>query len=347
LQKIDISTNHKFKNKKATFLLACSVTHTCDIEGITQAGIPSFIHLTPTLDSEFLSTGEVASMPQIAQTPKGVPTPAIITRAIKELVGFSSLEFLDLGYSTRPRISDRVYTFGISPSSRIDEGANIDAKEIFEKAREFAKSYMCDSEYIILAETTPSGTTTAEATARALGYECDGLFASTFNTKPSIKQETIQKSLSLIDNSMSTYQKLSITSDNMIIFNAGFVLEVSKRYPVVLAGGTQMASVLLTLDKIAKEQNIEISSQNISLFTTKWIASDTNSDIEKLLNQLSFKVDSFYADFDFELSSHPALKLYDNGEAKEGVGCGATLCYGYLNGYKKEEMTKAIESTIG
>jgi len=46
---------------RADFLLAASVTRTCEIEGITQAGIPGKIPLTPTLDAEFLATGKAAS----------------------------------------------------------------------------------------------------------------------------------------------------------------------------------------------------------------------------------------------------------------------------------------------
>ena len=46
---------------KADFLLACSITKTCKIEGITQAGIPGKIDLTPTLDAEFITNEKVLS----------------------------------------------------------------------------------------------------------------------------------------------------------------------------------------------------------------------------------------------------------------------------------------------
>ena len=72
----------QFQNKKATFMLAMSNTATANITGITQAGIPGMIHLTPVLDAEFLATGEVRSLPNVAETPKGVPTPALITRGV-------------------------------------------------------------------------------------------------------------------------------------------------------------------------------------------------------------------------------------------------------------------------
>ena len=85
------------RGKKATFMLAMSNSDTANIDGITQAGIPGKIYLTPTLDAEFLTTGEVRSLEDIATTPKGVPTPGLITRAVHLLKPFSNIELLNLG----------------------------------------------------------------------------------------------------------------------------------------------------------------------------------------------------------------------------------------------------------
>ena len=63
------------------------------------------------------------------------------------------------------------------------------------------------------------------------------------------------------------------------------------------------------------------------------------------MNDLS--INAYYADFDFSLSSHPALKLYDEGEAKEGVGAGGALVYSLLNGMTKEAITRKVESFLG
>jgi len=102
LNKITLE-NPLFKGKPADFLLAASVTNTCSIKGITQAGIPGLIPLTPTLDAEFISTGQVFSLENIAETPKGVPTPALITRAVQVLSPFTSISILDLGLHTQPQ----------------------------------------------------------------------------------------------------------------------------------------------------------------------------------------------------------------------------------------------------
>ncbi|MGD9625861.1 MAG: nicotinate mononucleotide-dependent phosphoribosyltransferase CobT [Arcobacter sp.] len=338
------------RGKKATFLLSCSVTKTCEIPNISQAGIPGKLYLTPTLDAEFLCTKEVRSLPNIAQTPKGVPTPALITRAIHELNPYSNIEILNLGLEVIPQIDYfKIHNFDIKPSESITAGAKIEAMEIFQKGLEFGQNYQTKDDYVIIAETIPAGTTTANATAKALGYECDGYFSSSFKNNPSdIKNETIKKALDNIDKNDDIFEKLSKVSDNMIIFNAGFILGSRvNELKVILAGGTQMASVLLVVNSILKSMDGEIDSSNLALCTTKWISKDENSNIKAILEQLDFPINTYASEFDFSLSNHPALKLYDEGEAKEGVGCGAALCYATINGLTKEQITNKIESFLG
>lgn len=338
------------RGKKATFLLALSNTKTANIKGITQAGIPGMIYLTPTLDSEFVCTAEVRSLEDIAKTPKGVPTPALITRAVHQKTPFCNIELLNLGLEKKPNIEYfKIHSFDINPSGAIDEGAEIEALELFEKGLEFGKNYKTDDEYIILGESVPSGTTTANAVALGLGYDCDGKFSSSFKNNPqNIKEETIKKSLSHINDEMDIFTKLSYLSDNMLIFTAGFVLGLSSTdTKLVLAGGTQMAAVLLVVNSIVEHMQGVFDAKNLSLCTTKWVYEDKNSDIKALIELCSFKINTYYADFDFSQSNHPALKLYDDGEAKEGVGAGGAIIYGALNGLDNLSLTKEIEKFLG
>jgi NaMN:DMB phosphoribosyltransferase len=199
-----------------------------------------------------------------------------------------------------------------------------------------------------LAESVPSGTTTAAATALALGYDCKDLFSSSFKAVPnSIRTQTINKALENIDSKDELFDILGKISDNMLIFNAGFILGLNNKKPLILAGGTQMACVLLIVNKILEIMGGEFDTSRLALCTTKWVYEDKNSDIKALLEMLDFEINSYYADFDFSLSSHPALKLYDEGEAKEGVGCGGALCYATLNGLSKQDITTKIETLLG
>ena len=337
------------RGKKATFMLSLSNTQTANIEGITQAGIPGMIHLTPTLDSEFVCTGEVRSLDNIAETPKGVPTPALITRGVHLLSPYGRIELLDLGLEVKPKISYfKIHSFDIKPSGNIAKGANINAQELFEKGVDFGQSYQCQDEYLILGESVPSGTTTAMATALGLRYKVDECFSSSFREVPnSIRKNTLKLALSNINNKNDIFATLSKVGDNMLIFNAGFILGLNNRVPLVLAGGTQMACVLLIVDKVLQLMGGTIETSNLALCTTKWVAEDKNSDIQTLLNLPKFSINAYYTDFDFSLTQHPALKLYDKGEAKEGVGAGGALMYGFLNGVSKQEITEKVEEFLG
>ena len=329
-------------------MLAMSNTATANISGITQAGIPGMIHLTPILDAEFLATGEVRSLPNVAETPKGVPTPVLITRGIHILSPYAHIELLDLGLEVQPKGDDfSIHRFGIEASKSIAVGANIDAKALFDKGVAFGKLYECLDDYLILGESVPSGTTTATATALALGYDAKEYFSSSFKDVPNtIREEMISKALMLVKDKTDLFDILGSVADNMLIFNAGFILGVNARFPIVLAGGTQMACVLLVANSISHYMGAEVDSSNLSLCTTKWVAEDKHSDIKALLEMLDYPINAYYASFDFSLSKHPALKLYDEGEAKEGVGAGGALMYGALNGVSKEEITRQVEGFL-
>lgn len=337
------------RGKSASFLLACSVTKTCEIEGISQAGIPNMLDLTPTLDAEFLTLKEVRSLENIASTPKGVPTPALITRAIHELKPFQNIEILDLGFAIKPKINHfKIYEFGLSPSENITRNANINAYEVFQKGVAFAQEYESKSEYTILGETVPAGTTTAMATALALGYSCSEYFSSSYKDAPkNLKQEVVEKAISQIDASMDVFEKLSVVSDNMIIFNAGFILGLqATSHKLILAGGTQMASVLLVVNSILKTMGGEMDSEKIALCTTQWIENDKDSNLKALLELLDFPINAYSAQFNFSSSSCNVLKLYDEGEAKEGVGAGGALIYGLINGLEEEVIVQKIEKLL-
>ncbi len=348
MQTLNIFTNDtdSLPKGKADFLLAASVTKTCEIAGITQAGIPGKIPLTPTLDAEFITNEKVFSMPELAETPTGVPTPALITRAVHNLVPFSNIEILNLGLDALPQ-NTNLLNFGICASESITTGANIDAKEIFKKGMLAGKNYELKGNYLILGESTPSGTTTAATTALALGYDLRDDFSSSFlNVPKDIKNQTIDKAMSLLNNDMSNFEKLSLVSDNMLIFCAGFIIEASRRFHIVLAGGTQMAACLLVADKLKEDTFIRVKHNNITLATTSWVVNDKNSDIKNILSKLSYTPHAIFTSFSFAQTEIPILKKYDEGEAKEGVGAGACLGYANANGVTNKELLEAIELLI-
>ncbi len=330
---------------KADFLLAGSLTKTYEIKGIIQAEISEEIS-NPTLDAEFISNQKFFSLGELAKNSKALPSLALITRAVHNLSPFSSIEVLDLGLEFRPKQTS-YHTFDISPSNSIIEGSNIDAKDIFYKGMLYGKKYELKGSYLILGESIPSGITTATASCLALGYDCENDFFSSFvNTSNSIKAQTIQKALSHLHGNMSNFEKLSLVSDNMLLFCAGFLLEASRRFHIVLAGGRQMAACLLIADKLREDVLMQIKSDNITLATTAWIVNDKHSDIKHLLSLLSYTPHAIYTTFSFADTEIVVLKNYDDGELKEGVGAGAALAYIHANGFTNDELLDAIELIV-
>ena len=138
--------NDTLPEGRADFLLAGAVTRTCEVEGITQAGIPGKIHLTPTLDAEFLGTGKVFSLENLAETATGIPTPGLLTRAVHTLAPFAGVKILDLGLVVKPKECD-VETFSITASPSIAENVLFDAKAVFETGRQFGRTYKPEGDY--------------------------------------------------------------------------------------------------------------------------------------------------------------------------------------------------------
>lgn len=331
---------------RADFLLASSITRTCEIKGITQDTTTQKTSLNPTLDSEFIVNEKMFSLGELSQTSSTIPSPVVITRAIHKLHSFSSIEVLDLGLAIKPQ-NVALHNFDIKPSESIVKGAGIDAKDVFAKGMAFGRSYELKGNYLILGESTPAGTTTAAASCLALGYVCKNDFSSSFANEPSsIKATTIRQAICLTNQKMSNFEKLSIVSDNMLLFCAGFLLEATRRFHVVLAGGTQMAACLLIADKLREDVLMQLQSDNLSLATTAWIANDPHSDIAHLLSLLSYTPHALYSEFSFANTEIPLLKKYDEGEVKEGAGAGASLAYGVANGLENAQILNEIEILI-
>jgi NaMN:DMB phosphoribosyltransferase len=88
---------------------------------------------------------------------------------------------------------------------------------------------------------------------------------------------------------------------------------------------------------------MRLKSDNLTLATTQWVAKDANSDIKKLLAQLSYIPHAIYTPLSFADAEIEVLKKYDEGEAKEGVGAGGALAYGASNGLSNTTIVEAVE----
>ncbi|MFC6730943.1 TIGR00303 family protein, partial [Natronoarchaeum mannanilyticum] len=70
-------------------VLAAGSTRTAGIEGISAAGATrELMAHTPAIDAEIVEYGRPITADLVPVSPTGCPTPAVITRAVREAVGF-------------------------------------------------------------------------------------------------------------------------------------------------------------------------------------------------------------------------------------------------------------------
>ncbi len=83
---------------------------------------------------------------------------------------------------------------------------------------------------------------------------------------------------------------------------------------------------------------------NVVLSTTKYVFDDRSAHFMELVKAL--EIDTFSAYPDFSSSSIDALKKYESGEVKEGVGAGGAMALACIRGYSQNDFRVQTEAVI-
>ena len=290
------------------FIIVGGNTETARIDGISAAGADrdAMLH-TPSADLEIVEYGRPVSAPVVPVSPTGCPTPAVVTRAVRELLGFDVLA-IDAGIA-RPASAPTVPVGdGVGDDIRTAEPVP-SAMDRFETARQLGRSLPDDE--LVIGETIPGGTTTALGVLTALGEE--PTVSSSLPRNPlSLKREVVSEALSAsglsegstAGNPIETIQSVG---DPALAAVAGLTVgarEVGTR--VTLAGGTQMAAAAALVRHAG-------TGGPLALATTSFIAADGTAGIDELATDLD--LDLTVTDPGFEEERHPAMDAYVAGEA--------------------------------
>ena len=316
---------NEIKGSRVLAVYFIGSTMTSTIPGVSIAGAsPELTLYTPAVDVEYLVLGKPVSTEHIPVTPEGIPTPALITRAVVEKAGIPFL-VVDTGSYIVPRIPHVVLP-SRRVGERIDSGRALPydtARSLYEEARVLASRLAHVADVVVLGESIPGGTTTALGILVALGYNAWGMVSSAGPSNPhSLKEEIVRKGLEKNPNLSSTnvFEAVSALGDPVHVSIAGFMEgALDKGLKIILAGGTQMAAVLA----IAKANGLELGEKTI-IGTTKWIIMDDSSDINGLVEMISPETPVIAYNYDFSNASYEGLRYYEKGYVKEGVGAGGT-----------------------
>lgn len=298
-------------------LLAGS-TETAAIDGISAAGAdPAVARHTPGADLDIVVHGEPTLAPVVPVSPTGCPTPAVVTRAARDLLGFDVLA-LDAGIAGRT--ATPTVEVGSDPGADIREPTAVPrASAVYERARELGAALPDDE--LLVGETIPGGTTTALGVLTALGEQPS--VSSSLPTNPlELKRDVVAEGLAASDLAPGDaagdpVTALTAVGDPVLAAAAGLTVgAVESGTQVTLAGGTQLAAAAA----LVRHAGVDAP---LTLATTSFVADDDSAAVADLTE--SMDVETVVTDAGFEETDHPAMNAYVAGEAKEGVGMGGAL----------------------
>lgn len=322
---------------ESLFLLVLGNTEISTVPGISVAGAtPELTKLTPVADAEYLFHEKPLTIDVIPVTPEGHPTPAIITKAAKELANFPVLV-----------VRGGTYLAPLVPHVQVSDAVGRDFRkepalpefgEIIKRAKLFGEELnKMPIKELVIGESTPGGTTTAQAILWALGYEARTSSASPDNPQ-SLKEKVISEAFNRVgiekgqlgDNPLEALRQFG---DPMMATVVGLALGFRKE--VVLAGGTQMLAVSALLKALGEDLS------RFMIATTKWVVNDKSATFIETAKEIG--VITYAADLDFSKSEFKGLRDYEKGYVKEGVGAGGVTWLAVKAGFSPEEVSEKVE----
>jgi uncharacterized protein (TIGR00303 family) len=313
----------ELEGKKPLFVCTLATTETAKIQGISAAGEnPEFTDYTPPADAELLLLGKCKCINGVPVTPDGIPTPALITMSALRLADIPVL-VASGGLKVKPQIP--FLDLGGEPGKDIRTGSAVEnVEEVIQRATLAGEHLAKTADYLVIGESIPGGTTTALGVLSAMGIKAEGKVSSSMPENPhGLKNKTVQAGLAATGESFGSLAKnpvkaVSCLGDPMMPAFAGLVIGAAAQVPVLMAGGTQMTSVLAVVNAL----NPDVLC-NVAIGTTRWVVNDTSSDICGIVAQIA-EVPVLAADIDFAPSRFSGLKAYEKGIVKEGVGAGGS-----------------------
>jgi uncharacterized protein (TIGR00303 family) len=301
-------------------VLVVGGTATADIEGISAAGAdPTARRHTPAADAELVRYGRPVLAPAVPVSPTGCPTPALVTRAARELVGFDTVA-VDAGLEAptgAPTLS-----LGTDPGRDVRESEAVpDAAAVVDRAERYGRSLPGP---LVVGESVPGGTTTALGVSTALGI--GGSVSSSLPENPlALKREVVREGLSA--SGIETgglagepVAALAAVGDPVLAGVFGLVrgaLAAGTR--PTLAGGTQMLAVAALLRHDGYDGPLRVA-------TTPFVAADDSVNVRATADRLGVELVTTDPGFDrAQRAASVVAERYRAGEAKEGAGMGGAL----------------------
>ncbi len=350
LNKIEILK--KNINNFKIFLIIAG-TNTSQIPGISAAGInPKSRRITALADAEFLLKG--ASKEHKYKLPllnAGV-SPALISHVCSKLIDLYPV-IVPLGIGLKPYFDHLVVEDkDLGPSNCLTTGKSMSKERVinlYERGFAIGKS---SKQPILISESVPGGTTTAQAVMEAFGLQVSNLVGSSlFKAPRELRRKVVQKGLlnANLKTDFDSFDVVAAVGDPFQAFSMGLLIGARlAKQPVILSGGCQMIAVILLVLEFLDVKNQDNFVEDIFIATTGWLVKDNS--LNDLLNLINEKYDvkllGLASPLNFKYSKYKELKDYELGHVKEGVGAGGISLLAFLNGFKNEEIVSLCQQNL-
>jgi uncharacterized protein (TIGR00303 family) len=213
---------------------------------------------------------------------------------------------------------------------------------------------------LVVAECVPGGTTTALAVLEGLGVRAQGLVSGSLrHPAHGLKAALVGQGLAAANpmgaqGTNPTWDPLAVVAavgDPMQPLAAGLVLGAAAQgVPVLLAGGSQMAAVLALALAIAPADGRPALLELVEVATTAWVAQDSGSNLALLLERIAGRwgleqpLVPQVAGLRFSDCRSQALRDYERGYVKEGVGAGGLALLWERCGHSPQALASACDA---
>lgn len=325
---------NEIKKRDGLFICTIATTKTAEIPGISAAGAtPKLRRFTAQADVEYLFYEKTFTIKEIPKNPLGPPSPAIITKACLNLSGMPVF-IIDGGCQIKAKVP--AFIFRKSGLKCITTAESFDnPEELFTLSKSLALEISKLNKFVVLGESVPGGTTTAFSLLTYYGITAESKVSSSLKDNAhKLKREIVKKSHIKMKekfnkNILTPLELVAAIGDSMQLINSVLAIYLSDYVPVILAGGTQMLAVILFMTKVSEYINKDIRWENISVCSTRWVSEDKTADYKGLAKEIKSDLLVLASDINFSESRFEALRMYEEGLVKEGVGAGgiAGACF--------------------
>ncbi len=341
-----------------SFLLVLAGSRTAEVEGISAAGAtPESRRFTAIADAELLLYGPSGDRSWPMPPLQAGVSPALISYVAASWIGLDPM-VLAVGLPQTPRFPHlRIEEPSLGPAACLSTGHSMSlarVQSLWQRGFSIGKKL---KRPLLLAECVPGGTTTAQAVLTGFGLSVAELISSSSLVPPvEIKQSLIKRGLQSASSQSNwhPHRLLAAIGDPFQPVAAGIVLGARQAgQPVLLGGGSQMVAVIaLALAALDPDSRLNFVA-GIALATTAWLVDETSNSskesgsLESLMNlvgnHFGVPLMGFATGLHFDESKHQALRDYELGYVKEGVGAGALAFLAQLHGASCNQLVGACD----